>query len=88
MQTLEEEMTLANTEYIQAVARTSTFSYPFGRLFSFDTSCLNVLPPFIYLFTWLIIYPIIVEELHSQITDVLRTMLNESEIDVDLNGQG
>ncbi|KIM81860.1 hypothetical protein PILCRDRAFT_821219 [Piloderma croceum F 1598] len=50
MQTLEEEMTLANAEYIQAVART--------------------------------------KELHSQITDVLRTMLNESEIDVDLNGQG
>jgi mediator of RNA polymerase II transcription subunit 21 len=51
MQTLEEDMTLANAEYIQAVARTSTFSCPLGRLSSFDTSRLNILPPFICLFT-------------------------------------
>jgi hypothetical protein len=32
--------------------------------------------------------PTVAEDLHRQVTDVLRTMLNEAEIELDLNGPG
>jgi len=50
LQALEDEMTVANAEYIQAVTRT--------------------------------------KDLHRQVSDVLRTMLNEADIELDLDGPG
>ncbi|KAF7339164.1 Mediator of RNA polymerase II transcription subunit 21 [Mycena venus] len=58
LQILDEEMTVANEEYIQAVARSSKF---------------------LILHRYLSFFVLLPEDLHAQITGVLRLMLEETE---------
>ena len=62
LQTLEDDMMIANEEYVQAVNRASE---PFCLVFQGHHS----------IFTS-------TEDLHSQVSEVLRMMLSESDADV------
>jgi len=61
LQALEDEMTLANEEYIQAVNRASQ------SIVRFSTNATKIS---------------LIEDLHSQVSDVLRMMLGESDADI------
>jgi mediator of RNA polymerase II transcription subunit 21 len=61
LQAHEDEMTLANEEYIQAVNRASQ------SIVRFSTNATKIS---------------LIEDLHSQVSDVLRMMLGESDADI------
>jgi mediator of RNA polymerase II transcription subunit 21 len=63
LQALEDEITLANEEYIQAVNRASQ------SIIRFSTNATNTKIS-------------LIEDLHSQVSDVLRMMLSESDADI------
>lgn len=78
LQSLEEEMSIANEEYIAAVARASQSQYPLSHILYFRAVLCCVVDT-LYASA---------EALHAQIDGVLKNMLSEDEFAAEVEGPG